>query len=129
MSPKAMWGHDQGIVRMEWDHALEKYYSSFEMCRITVKTDQLLCIAEATSSKVYTWELEAEAHSWMKALVLPLKQYHTHYYRLYEKGMTRAMIGLQGLHLGDTFRHSNISSSVELKSFCPWCFKLGGTLR
>ena len=61
----------------------------------------------------------------MKALILSLKQYHAHYYWLYQKGMTRAMVGLQGLHLGNTFRFSNVSSSVGRKSFCPWCFKLG----
>ena len=55
-----------------------------------------------------------------------LKQYHACYYWLYEKGTTRAMVGLQGLHLSDVFRHSNISSSVGLKSFCPWCFKPRG---
>ena len=59
----------------------------------------------------------------MKALVLSLKQYHACYYLLYEKGVTRPMVGLQGLHSGDAFRCSNISSSVGLKSFC---FKLGG---
>ena len=35
------------------------------------------------------------------------------------------MVGLQGLHLSDAFRCSNMSSSVGLKSFCPQCFKLG----
>ena len=45
---------------------------------------------------------------------------------LYEKGLTHAMVSLQGLHLGDTLRCPNISSSVGLKSFCSWCFKLGG---
>ena len=39
--------------------------------------------------------------------------------------MTRAMVGLQGPHLSDAFICSNMSSSVGLKSFCPWCFKLG----
>ena len=63
----------------------------------------------------------------MKAVILSLKQYHTYHYELYKKGMTRAMVGLQGLHLGDAFRCSNIYSSVGLKSFCPWCFKLGGS--
>ena len=40
--------------------------------------------------------------------------------------MTKAMVGHQGLHSSDTFRCFNMSSSVGLKSFCPWCFKLGG---
>ena len=41
------------------------------------------------------------------------------YYHFYKKGMTRAMVGLQGLHSSDTIRHSNISSSVRLKYFAP----------
>ena len=40
--------------------------------------------------------------------------------------VTETVLGLQGLHLSDAFRCSNISSSVGLKSFCPWCFRLGG---
>ena len=48
-----------------------------------------------------------------------------HYYWLYKKGTTRAMVGLQGLHSGKAFRGSNVSSSVGLKSFCPQLFKLG----
>ena len=38
------------------------------------------------------------------------------------------MVGLQGLHSGDAFRCSNVSSSVGLKSICLWCFKLGGNI-
>ena len=37
------------------------------------------------------------------------------------------MVGLQGLHKSDAFRCPNVSASVGLKSFCPWCWKLGGT--
>ena len=70
--------------------------------------------------------LRGQSLWWAKTLVLLLKQYLTHYYHFYEKGMTRAMVGLQGLHLSNTFRCFNISSSVGLKSFCFWCFKLGG---
>ena len=95
------------------------------MWRMITRTDQLLCIAEAIGSNIYTRESEAEIHGQAKALVLSLKQYHTHYYRFYKKGITRAMPGLQGLHISDTFWHSNISTGVGLKSFCPWCFKLG----
>ena len=39
------------------------------------------------------------------------------------------MVGLQGLHKNDALRCSNVSTSVQLKSFCPWCLKLGGTLK
>ena len=92
-----------------------------------VRMDQLLCIKEATNSNVYTWKSEAKAHGQTKTLVLSLKQYHVCYYRLYEMGTTRVIVGLQGLHLSDAFRCSNVSSSVGLKSFCPWYFKLGET--
>ena len=100
-SCQAVWGHDHKIVRMEWDQALEEDLISFEMCKMMVRTDQLLHIAEATNLKVYIWELETKAHGQMKALVLSLKQYHVCYYQLYEKGMTRAIVGFPGLHLGD----------------------------
>ena len=120
-----MWGHGQGIIRMEQDHALDEDHNSFKMCRMTVRTDQLLHIAEAINSNVYIQESEAEAHGQTTALVLSLKQYNAYHYWLYEKGTTRAMVGLQGLHLSNAFRCSNVSSSVGLKSFCPWCFKLG----
>ena len=89
------------------------------------RNDQLFHTAEATGSKIYTRESEVETHSKAKALVLFLKQYHTHYYRFFEKGTTRAMMGLQGLHMSISFWHSNVSAGVGLKSFCPWCFKLG----
>ena len=95
---------------------------------MTVRTDQLLCIAEATGSKIYTRESGAETHGRVKNLILSLKQYHIHYYQFYEKGTTRAMVGLQGLHMSDGFQWFNVSASVGIKSFCPWCFKLGGNM-
>ena len=89
-----------------------------------IRTDQLLCITETTGSKIYTRESEAEIHGRAKTLVLLLKQYHTNYYRFYEKWTSRAMVGLQGLHMSNAFSYSNASASVVIKSFCPWCFKL-----
>ena len=68
-----------------------------------VRTSQLLPIAEATGSKIYTRESEAVTQGRAKTLVLLLKQYHTHYYQFCEKGITRAMVGLQGLHTSDAF--------------------------
>ena len=100
--------------------------NSFEMHRMTVMTVHLLHIAKATGSKIYTRDSESKVHGWAKTLVLSLKQYHAHYNCFYKKEMTRAMVGLQGLHSSDAFRCSNMSSSVGLKPFCPWCFKLGG---
>ena len=68
-----------------------------------VRTDQMLCIAKATGSKICTKDLEAKTHSRVKTLVLSLKQYHAHYYQFYEEGMTRAMVDLKGLHLSNPF--------------------------
>ena len=73
------------------------------MCKMMVKTDQLLCIAEATGSKIYTRESEAETDGRTRTLVLSLKQYHVHYYQLYEKGTMRVIVGLQELHTSDAF--------------------------
>ena len=56
------------------------------MQKMMIMTDQLLHIAEATSSKIHTRESEAETHGRVKTLLLSLKQYHTHYYHCYEKG-------------------------------------------
>ena len=76
-----MWGHNYKSIRTEWDCALAEDCNSFEMPKLMVRTDQLLCIAEATGSKIYTRELEAETHGKAKTLILLLKQYHTHYYQ------------------------------------------------
>ena len=89
------------------------------------RTDQLLCINEATGFKFNTRDSEAKTHGRTRTLVLALKQYHAHYYQFNEKGMTRAMVGLQGLHVSDAFECSNVYASVGLKSFCPWCLKWG----
>ena len=124
-----MWGHDHKGVRTERDGTLVEDCNSFEMQNMMVRTDQLLWIAEATDSKSSTRHSETDAHGRAKILVLLLKQYHAHHYQFYERGMTRAMVGLQGLHLSNAFQHSNLSASGGLKSFCPWCFKLGATLK
>ena len=39
------------------------------------------------------------------------------------------MVGFSGLHSGKTFRHSNVSAGVRLKSFCPWCFRFWGNMQ
>ena len=71
---------------------------------------------------IYPQEHEAKVQGRKKTLVQSLKQFHTHFYQLYEKGMTCAMVGLQGLHSGDALRCLNISvGSLGSKSFCPWC--------
>ena len=88
---------------MEWNCTLAEEGNSFEMGRMMVRTDQLLCTAVATDSQIYTRDSEAKAHGQAKTLVLLLKQYHAHYYHFYENGMARAMIDLQGLHSSNAF--------------------------
>ena len=84
-SHQAIWGHDQKTVRSEWKCALVEDCTAFEMRRMMTRTDQLICIVEATGSRVYTRVLEAGAHGSAKALVLSLKQFHAHFYLLYER--------------------------------------------
>ena len=79
-------GHVHNIVRTELKCALVEDHTSSEMRRMTTRTDQLLHIAEATHFKIYTRESEAGTCGLAKALVLSLKQFHAHYYRLYKKG-------------------------------------------
>ena len=45
---QAMWGHDQESIQTEENYALSEDCNSFEMCRMMVMTDQLLCIVMAT---------------------------------------------------------------------------------
>ena len=68
-----------------------------------VRTDELLCITEAIGTEIHTRELEAETYGRVRNLVLSPKQYLTHHYCFYEKGTTRAIVGLQGLHLSNAF--------------------------
>ena len=94
---------------------------------MTVKSDQQLWIKEATSVKnIHSWEHETKVCGRKKTLVQSLKQFHAHFYLLYEKSMTHAMVTLQGLHSGKAFRHPYISASMGLKWFYPMCLKLGG---
>ena len=79
------------------------------------RTEQLLQIKEAMDSKIYPGELKAGVQGRKKPHVQTLKQFHGRFYWLYEKGMTHAMVGLQGLHVGDAFRCPNGSARMELK--------------
>ena len=72
-----VWGHDLAIIRSEQKCTLTKDQDSFEMWKMTVRTDQLLHIMEATGSKVHQWESEAETNGRVKKRVQLLKQYHT----------------------------------------------------
>ena len=125
-SHQDVWGQDHKIIRTKRKCILADDHTSFEMRRMPTRTDQLLHIDEATGSKICTRESEVEVQGPTRALVLSLKQFHAHYYRLYEKGTTRAMVGIQALHSRDAFWHSNVFASMGQKSFCPWCFKFGG---
>ena len=86
-----MGDHDHKIIRAKQKHSLADDCTSLKVRQMATRTDQLIHIAESTSSKIYTRESEVEAQGSAKALVLSLKQFHAHYYRLYEKGTTRAM--------------------------------------
>ena len=48
-------------------------HTSFEMKRMMTRTDQLVCIAKATGSKIYTRESEAGASRLSKGLGLVLE--------------------------------------------------------
>ena len=80
-----------------------------------IRTDQLLHITEATCSKVHQRGSEAETDGRVKKLVQLLKQNHTQFYCFYEKALTRAIIGLHGLHSNDAFQCSNVAASMGLK--------------
>ena len=79
-SCQAIWDSDHEIVQTEWLITLEEDHTSFEVNRMTIRTEQLLGVKEATHSKVYTWDSEAEAHGQKKTLVQSLKQFHAHFY-------------------------------------------------
>ena len=113
------WRHNHKSNIAEQKYASTEDHNSFEMKEMTVRTDQLLHIAEGTGSKIYTRELDAKIHGRVKTLVLLLKQYHIHYYQFYEKGTTRAMVGIQGLHMSNAFQHSNMSTSIGLNHSAP----------
>ena len=83
MTVTNVWRHDHESVRTEQKCTLLEDHMSFEMWKMTFRTDQLLCIAEATGTKIYTRELEDTTHGISKNLVLSLKQYHAHYYWFY----------------------------------------------
>ena len=124
-----VWGHDLKIIRTEQKCTLLEDCTSFEMRRMMTRTEQLFHIAEATGAKIYTRQSEAGTQGQAKALVLSLKQFHAHFYRLCKKGTTRALVGLKGLHSSDAFWCPNVLASVSLKLFCPWCFKFRGNTK
>ena len=97
-SHHTVWGSNCEVIKTKWDLALKEDCSSFEVNKMTLRTDQLLQIKEATHPKIYPCEPKAEVHRRKKTLVQSLAQFHAHFYWLYEKGMTHAMVSLQGLY-------------------------------
>ena len=82
---------------------LEEDCNSFEVNKMMVRTDQLLQIKEVTHLKIHPCESKAGVQGRKKTLVQSLKEFHAHFYWLYKK----AMVSLQGLHLGNAFRLPN----------------------
>ena len=87
-SHQAVWGTDHEIIQTEQELTLEEDHTSFEVNKMTIRTDQLLQIKEATHLKTHWWESQAKVHGWKKTLMQSLKQFHTCFYQLSEKGTT-----------------------------------------
>ena len=121
-----VWGSDYEVIKTKWDLTLDRDPNSLEVWEMMVCTDELFQIKVAINVRnIYPQEHKVDFDGREKALVQLLKQFHACYYQLYEKGMTHAMMGLQGLHSSDTHKCPHISAGVGLNSFCPWCLKLG----
>ena len=73
---QTLWGSDYKGVKTEWDPTLKEDYSSFKVSRMTIQTDQLLWIKEATNAKIYLCEHGTEVHGRKKILVHSLKQFY-----------------------------------------------------
>ena len=48
---QTVWGSDHRVVKIEWKLALNEDYGSSEANKMTVQTNQLLCMKKATSMK------------------------------------------------------------------------------
>ena len=122
-----VWGSDYEAIKTEQDLTSDRDPSSFQVRGMMVFTDQLMLIKVATHVRnISSQKHEANVNRRKKALVQLLKQFHAGFYQLYEKGMICAMVGLQDLQSGEVSKCPSISAGMGLKSFCPWCFKLGG---
>ena len=83
---KPVLGSDYKTIKTEWDVTLDRDSHSFEISGMTVYTNQLLWIKVATNARnIYTREHKTNIDGMKKALVQSLKQFHAHYYWLYEK--------------------------------------------
>ena len=123
-SCQAIWGSDHEIIWTEWKITLREeshfFWSEQDDCHNWPNFFK----SKRPPTQKSTLESEAEAHGWKKTLMQSWKQFHAHTSINYMKRVWSAR--LQGIHMSDAFRCSNISASMGLKSFCPWCLKLGG---
>ena len=122
-SCQAVWESNYEVIKTEWDLPLKEDCHSFEINKIMDGTEQLLWIKEAVHSKIYPCESEAGVQGRKKTLAQSLKQYHSHFYWLYEKVWPMPWLACRDSD--DAFRCTNISTRMGLKSFFPWCVKLG----
>ena len=70
-SHQDVWDHGHKIIRIEWKHTPMDDHTSYKMRRMATRTDQLLHIAAATGSKIYTRESEVEAQGLAKPWSCP----------------------------------------------------------
>ena len=103
---QTMWGVTMKSSRQSRISLSMRTTGSFEVNKLIVLTNQLLKIKDVTHVKLYPCEHKAKIHGREKTLVQSLKYFHAHFYQLYEKGTTCAMVSLQGLHSGDALRCS-----------------------
>ena len=67
-----VWRHDHECVKAEQKCTLAEDHNSFKMQKMVIRTDQLLCIAKATGSKIHITDSEAETDDRVRTLVLSL---------------------------------------------------------
>ena len=125
-SDQAIWDSDHEIVRAEWLITLRRITPPSKWIEWPPKPNNYFGSKRPPTLKFYKWESEAKVQGWKKTLMQSLKKFHACFYQFYEKSTTQANVSLQGLHMSNTFWWSNILASVGLKSFCPWCLKMGG---
>ena len=87
-SCQAIWETDHEMVWAEQEITLKENCTSFKVNKVTVRTDQLLHIKDVIHSKTHIRESEAEVHGQKKTLMQSLKEFHTHFYGVYEKSTT-----------------------------------------
>ena len=101
--------------------------TSFKMRRMATRTNQLLHMAEATGSKVYTGESEAEGSRPSKGLGPVLETVPHLLLQPLQEGDNQGYGGSPRPTLEWCIPASeHIGKHVGLKSFCPLCFKFGG---